>query len=130
MGRFFVAIVHFLRSRRRAARPRKFGLESRLQSPFLIGAQIGHFVLVVERHQPDLSICRKVVVDHPEATTLALASAPIGPSQLAKATGARHDIARLRIPSQEHLQRSIFIVLQVGRDNHCKRGGLDELHAI
>lgn len=38
--------------------PRKFGLESRLQGSFFSGAQVGHFVLVVERHQPDLSIRR------------------------------------------------------------------------
>ena len=47
------------------------------------------------------------------------------PSQLTKPAGARHDIARLRIPGQERLQRPIFIVLQVS-ETVAVNVGLDD----
>jgi len=76
-----------------------------------------------------LSIGQEVVVDHPEATTLALASTPISPSELAKATGPWDDIAGFGHAREERLERPVFIVLHVFRDERGEHGGLDELHS-
>src|SRR3989304_4291183 len=66
----------------------QFHLEHRLQCFALLGSQIRHFVLVVQRVQPELHADAPPVVDYPKATALAFAAARIGESHLAQAARA------------------------------------------
>lgn len=95
--------------------PRQFRVEGRLQQALLGCAQVHYFSLVVDGHQPNLRIRKKVVVDHPETTTLPLPRRR-RPSQLPEPAGPVDDIASFGVACQERLQSSVFIVLQVLRD--------------
>jgi len=43
-----------------------------LQSLLLFGRKVRRFVLVVERHQPDLLLAREEIIDYPQTTSSAL----------------------------------------------------------
>lgn len=77
-GRFFAAIVHFLRVRRRAARRASSASRAAFNSRFSAALRSATSQ-VVDGHEPDLGIGQEVVVNHPEAPALALAATPIGP---------------------------------------------------
>ena len=70
-GRFLAAIVHLLHSWRRPARRASSASRAPFKARFSAALRSAISSLSKSVYQPDLSICRKLVVDHPGATTLA-----------------------------------------------------------
>ena len=83
------------------------------QLPSLGRRQICGFVLSEDRKQPDLLIADQKVVNNPESSTSPFASSLIAPTQLPKATSARHHVAGIRVGCEEVLQRRVIIVFEV-----------------
>jgi hypothetical protein len=59
---------------------------------------------------------------------LTFAPPSIGPAQLAEASGAGHQVAKLRILSEAGLQLSVLIVVQILGNVTSECRGFDEYH--
>src|SRR5258708_8469262 len=99
-----------------------------LENALLGGAQVGHRILVINGHQPNLPIRKKIVVNQAESAALSFASPCIRPPELSEAAGARDHVARFRIAAQMLLKLAIFVVRQEVRADLRQYRRLNELH--
>jgi hypothetical protein len=87
-----------------------------LEETLLGGAQICHFVLVVQRHEPDLAVRNEIVVDDPQAATFPFASPAIRPAELSESASSSDDVTCLGVASQVKLELPVAVVAQVLRE--------------
>jgi hypothetical protein len=72
----------------------------------------------------------EVVIDNPQATSLALAATCIDPTHSSKSAGAGHEISERRIAGKLVLEFPVSVFVKIVRQVTRKRRRLDELHGI
>ena len=69
-----------------------------------------------------------MVIDHPEAATLALGPPGVCPPQLAEAAGSWDDVSGFRISNEKQLKGDVVILGQIVKEELCEERRLNELH--